>query len=269
MKRILSALTFALAIVLALSCGSEPPPPQNTPSTSPPDVSAPPPPPTPSTSPGDFPQLPGQPNPLPSPRPTPTPSPSPDFAAIDRALDALPLGSIAFNVPTMMTLNRSDDVRLLLSPSMSVEQLQKLLLEQLSRETKVEGIEVRIAPRMEARLSGTNFSILALTPEVQPVTWKEPTEWGWEVSPTEAGSQALHLTLTAILQIEGKDSTRAIRTFDRDIRVQVTWPQHISGFAAENWQWLWTTVAVPIALWVWGKRRKMQRGQLSHHEKQF
>jgi hypothetical protein len=175
-------------------------------------------------------------------------------------LDALPLGSIAFNVPTMMTLNRSDDVRLLLSPSMSVEQLQKLLLEQLSRETKVEGIEVRIAPRMEARLSGTNFSILALTPEVQPVTWKEPTEWGWEVSPTEAGSQALHLTLTAILQIEGKDSTRAIRTFDRDIRVEVTWPQHISRFAAENWQWLWTTVAVPIALWVWGKRRKMQRG---------
>lgn len=200
------------------------------------------------------------------PPPTTGVSPLPDipsfpgFAAIDRALEALPLGSIAFNVPTAMTLNRGEDVHLLLSPSMSVEDLQKQLVEKLSRELNIEGIEIRIAPRMEARLSGTNFSILALTPEVQPVTWKEPTEWRWEVRPTEAGSQALHLTLTAILQIEGKDSTRAIRTFDRDIQVQVTWPQRISGFAAENWQWLWTTVAVPIALWVWGKRRKKQRG---------
>jgi hypothetical protein len=193
---------------------------------------------------------------LPAPEPTPAP---PDFAAIDRTLEALPLGSIAFNVSTAMTLNGSEEVDLLLSPSMSVEELQKQLLERLSRETTVEGIEIRIAPRMEARLSGTNFSILALTPEIQPVTWKEPTEWRWEVRPTEAGSQALHLTLTAILQIEGRDSTRALRTFDRDIEVHVTWPQRINGFAAENWQWLWTTVAVPIALWIWGKRRRRKR----------
>jgi hypothetical protein len=250
MKRVLSALAFALAMVLAASCGrcgSEPPPAQNAPPPSPPDVSG--------SPPG---QIVPQPPPPPSPEPAPTPPPSPDFAAIDRALEALPLGSIAFNVSTAMTLNRSNDVHLLLSPSMSVEDLQKQLVERLSRETKVEGIEIRIAPRMEARLSGTNFSILALTPEVQPVTWKEPTEWQWEVRPTEAGNQALHLTLTAILQIEGKDSTRAIRTFDRDIQVQVTWPQRISGFATENWQWLWTTVAVPIALWLWRKRTKKQ-----------
>jgi hypothetical protein len=208
----------------------------------------------------------GDPAPVPSPsgRPAPRPSTSPppslDFAAIDRALEALPVGSIAFNVSPVMRLNRGDNVRLLLSPSMSVDELQEKLLEQLSRETKVEGIQIRIAPRMEARLSGTNFSILALTPEVQPVTWKEPTEWRWEVRPTEAGGQALHLTLTAILQIEGKDSTRALRTFDRDIHVEVTWPDRISGFAAENWQWLWTTVAVPIALWVWSKRRRKPRG---------
>lgn len=243
MGPILLALIFALAIVLAPSCGSEPPPVQNMPPPSPPDVAVTPP----------------APPPPPRPLPGPTPLPSPDFAAIDRALEALPLGSIAFNVSTVMTLNRSDSVRLLLSPSMSVEELQKQLAEQLSRDAKVEGIEVRIAPRMEARLTGTNFSILALTPEVQPVTWKEPTEWRWEVMATEAGSQALHLTLTAVLQIEGKDSTRALRTFDRDIEVQVTWPQRINGFAAENWQWLWTTVAVPIAVWLWGKRSKKKR----------
>src|SRR5262245_19996114 len=222
MKRILSRLTFALAMALAAGCGSEPPPVQNAPSPSPPDVSVPP-------QTGSQ-----QPSP-PSPGLEPTPSPTPDFAAIDRTLEALPLGSIAFNVSTVMTLNGREEVHLLLSPSMPVEELQKQLLEQLSRETKVEGIEIRIAPRMEARLSGANFSISALTAEVQLVAWKEPTEWRWEVRPTETGSQALHLTLTAILQIEGKDSTRALRTFDRDIEVQVTWPQRLSGFAAENW----------------------------------
>ncbi len=192
--------------------------------------------------------------------PPPTGVPSAEFAAVDRALEALPLGNIAFSVSTVMMLNRGEDVHLLLSPSMSIEELEKQLVETLRRETQVEGLQIRIAPRMEARLSGTNFSILALTPEVQPVTWKQPTEWRWEVRPTEAGSQALHLTLTALLQIEGKDSTRAIRTFDRDIQVQVTWPQRISGFVAENWQWLWTTVAAPVALWLWSKRRKKQQG---------
>jgi prepilin-type N-terminal cleavage/methylation domain-containing protein len=186
--------------------------------------------------------------------------PSPEFVAIDRALESLPLGNIAFSVSTVMILNRAEDVHLLLSPSMSIEELEKRLVETLRRETQVEGMQIRIAPRMEARLSGTNFSILGLTPEVQPVAWNQPTEWRWEVRPTEPGSQALHLTLTALLQIEGKDSMRAIRTFDRDIQVQVTWPQRISGFVAENWQWLWTTVAAPIALWVWNKRRKKQRG---------
>jgi hypothetical protein len=192
--------------------------------------------------------------------PKPSPSPLPDFAAIDRALEALPLGSIAFNVSTPMTLSRSENVHLLLSPSVPVEALQKQLVERLAREGKVEGVQIRIGDRMEARLSGTNFAILAVTPEIQPVTWNEPTEWQWEVRPTAVGNQTLHLTLTAVMQINGVDSTRAIRTFDRDIQVQVTWPQRISGFAAENWQWLWTTLAVPIALWLWGKRRKKRRG---------
>jgi hypothetical protein len=220
-----------------------------------------PPPIEPSPNPSVEPTVPPREPPRPAP---PTPAPPhpgpPDFSAIDRALEALHLGGIAFNVSTVMTLNRSDNVRLLLSPSTSVEELQKQLLERLARETHVEVSQIRIAPYMEARLSGTNFSIVGLTPELQPVTWKEPTEWRWEVKPAETGSQAFHLTLTAILQIEGKDSARAIRTFDRNIQVQVTWPQRMSGFAAENWQWLWTTVAVPIAVWVWSRKKKKQRG---------
>jgi hypothetical protein len=179
------------------------------------------------------------------PPPTETTEPpmlDPLFEEIDRALEALPVASAAFNAPAELPLGDSAEIQLLLSLGKPVSELQAELTEIGERE----GAQVRVAPLMEARLTGSGFRIEALTPERQPVGRRTDTEWRWEVEGTDGGSQRLHLSLAALIIVEGERTPRAVRTFDREIEVQVTLRQRITGFIGDNWQWLWAALVVPL-----------------------
>ena len=136
---------------------------------------------------------------------------------------------------------------------------QELRINELRRRIKevgeVEVASIQVSDSMEARLSGQNFSIAAITPEKQVVSRSKITEWKWEVKPRSDGCQRLHLTLSVLLSINGEATPRVIRTFDKVIEVEVTWPQRVASFFKNNWQWLWAAILVPIAGWLWNRRR--------------
>ena len=46
------------------------------------------------------------------------------------------------------------------------------------------------------------------------------TEWKWIIEPTKEGTQSLHLTLSALLDVQGRQMPRVIRTFERTIDVR-------------------------------------------------
>jgi hypothetical protein len=204
-------------------------------------------------------QAPGQPPPVakhPMPYPSPTP-PKPSwsgFSAVDDLLAQLPLGRIVFNVPSTMALAQSYEIKLLLSASRSLEELQKEL------PGKIEGAEIRIAPKMEARLTGQDFTISAVKPEIQGVSGQETTEWEWEVRPLSSGAHQLHLTINVILFVNGVETPRSITTFDKKITVEVSLGQRVFSFIANNWQWLWTAVLIPVVAWLWKKKKTRQAG---------
>jgi hypothetical protein len=106
---------------------------------------------------------------------------------------------------------------------------------------------------MEARLSSPNFAITQVTPEQQAVAHGHVTEWKWEIKPAAEGRHHLHLTLSALLSVGGTSTPRAIRTFDKLIEVEVTWPQRVNSFIQGNWQWLWAALLAPLAGWGWSK----------------
>lgn len=121
-------------------------------------------------------------------------------------------------------------------------------------EGEKEGARIRVSDRMEARLSGPNFAITAITPEIQAVSRNDVTEWKWEVKPSNDGRQYLHLTLSALLSVDGTSTPRAIRTFDKVIEVEIGWHQRVGSFFEKNWQWLWAAVLVPIVGWLWKRK---------------
>jgi hypothetical protein len=168
------------------------------------------------------------------------------FSAVDQFLESLAQANIAFNVPPSLNLNDTAQIQLLLSMEQSIEDLKNSIT-QLGEKF---GDQIRVSSQMEARLTGQNFKITPITPEVQAIASMERTEWRWEVSPTIEGSHQLHLTVTALLSVEGRDRPKAIRTFDKTIDVTGTATQRISKFIQGNWQWLWTVVLVPIFIWL-------------------
>jgi hypothetical protein len=180
------------------------------------------------------------------------PLPPSSVELVDQSVRQLDWGNIAFNAPSSMRYAQPQDVELLLSPTLSVADLEA----QLQQKVGAEAARLQISNRMEAQLTGRGFAIEALTPDLQAVTSQQITRWKWEVTPKEHGPQTLHLALSAHIDVAGRDAPLVARTFDRDIQVDITIPQRVSGFIQKNWQWLWAAIVVPIAGYLWKRRRK-------------
>lgn len=191
--------------------------------------------------------------PLALPPTTPMPgAPRDRIQSIDRLLEQMDVGRIAFNAPDSINVNDTAIIHLVLGVSQEMEELKQ----RIEAEGDRVGDDVRVSDRMEARLTGPSFAITAITPELQAVSQTQITEWRWEVEPQRVGSYSLHLTLSAIISLDGTSVPRAIRTFDKVIEVEVTWPQRVSSFVGNNWQWLWAAVLVPLAGWFWRNKKK-------------
>lgn len=175
---------------------------------------------------------------------------------IDKALAALEPANIAFNTPTELHLDEPEAVRLLVSREQTIEELQA----QIDAAGDKESANITVSDVMVANLTGLDFDIERTSDARQPVASTGVTMWGWSVEPTESGTRSLHLTLTALLDVDGKEETYTVKTFDRTWTVVVPWPDRVTGFAGENWQWLWTAIFLPLAAIVWRRLRIRQRG---------
>jgi hypothetical protein len=180
--------------------------------------------------------------------------PATSIDLVDEVRRGLAWGNIAFSTPTAMRYGDSKQFELLLSPTETMAVLQ----EKLGQPDSVSA-HVQVANRMKAQLTGSGFSIVEATDNIQAVSGAQVTRWAWDVTPTSKGVQHLHLILSALIDVDGQTTPLEIQTFDRDIVVNVTAYQHISEFVSSNWQWLWAAVVVPIAGLFWHKRRTRRR----------
>ena len=149
---------------------------------------------------------------------------------IDRLLKRLHPGNAVFNPPASMVYGETRTIELLLDPSKTIDELKGMVVDQGA----TQGYQIRFSDLMEAKLTGDGFQIIPATPEVQPVSMKETTKWQWDIRPTWFGTQTLHLSLNALLNVNGRDSTRSIETLNRTVSVRVL-PTSISVFAKDHW----------------------------------
>lgn len=180
----------------------------------------------------------------------------PTIGPVDDALAGLKPANIAFNTPSELHLDGQEAVQLLVSREQAIEELQK----QIEAAGKTEGHQITVSDVMIATLTGLDFDIERTSDARQPVASTGVTMWGWSVEPTEPGTRSLHLTLSALINVDGKEETYTVETFDRTWTVVVPWPDRVTGFAGENWQWLWTAILLPLAALVWRRLRMRQRG---------
>lgn len=170
------------------------------------------------------------------------PSPTPHGDSVDAYLDSLPRGEVAFNTPEKMLLEQSVNVEVKLGREHLAGKLEELIRE----DGKTESHPLKVAKVMEAQLAGAGFEIIPVTPAEQPVSDSAPTEWEWQMKAKREGKQRLHLTLAAVVTVNGKERRRKLDTFKKDILVEVTSGSRIAAFFYDNMSWLVPVLVLPV-----------------------
>lgn len=175
-------------------------------------------------------------------------------SVVDDIVKRLDWGQIAFNAPKLVELGETFHIELLLSLTKSIEDLKRDVKEAGEKE----GFQVRVSSLMEAQVTGQGFQITAKPPVEQTVDSLETAVWKWDVKAIEPGLHVLHLTLWAVLSINGKDRSKVVKTFDHQLEIRVSMTNRVRSFMKDNWQWLWTAILVPVAgaIWAWWRHRK-------------
>lgn len=173
---------------------------------------------------------------------------------LDAALSKLPTGTIAHQVPTSIPLEGQSKATLILSPEATYEDFQT----KLSTFFPIKLVDVKIGQKMRATLKGTNshLSITAHETAEQAISFEKDTEWNWTITPNKPGKEIVILTLEILLKIDGNESYRSIESYSEKIEITTTPWTHTQYFVKANWQYIITTLLIPLIGYVFARWRK-------------
>ncbi|MEH6631337.1 MAG: hypothetical protein V7776_10940 [Halopseudomonas aestusnigri] len=134
---------------------------------------------------------------------------------VDHLLDLMEFEKITILVPGRVNIDDDVPVKVSLRLANSIEVLR---LSIINEALKV-GAKVKVSDKMAVLLSGDSFQISPRGPAEQEVSRFQQTDWKWDIQPRETGSHEIHLTVIVIFEVDGKLTSRAIRSFDKIIKV--------------------------------------------------
>lgn len=179
-----------------------------------------------------------------------------EFANVDSLLKETTKAGLAFNKPESADLNETVTVELLISPSISSDELGK----QISENGVVTTATVDVTPRMEAYLYSNDEYALTVKPlqesPEQLVGETSTTRWSWSVKAMQSGTHTLTLKVFQLIKYDGKEYWQEVEAYKSDIQVTVSFNQFIKTL---DWKWVLPTVITALlipAFWRWYDRRK-------------
>jgi hypothetical protein len=212
----------------------------------------------------------------------PTLSPEEQFKRVDAELRRALQGKFKYTAPSVMKLDETFTIVLLLNPSLSADELATQIVENsglvtstaepgklLSSsggEVRVVGSELEITPLMKAVLVAEDPEAFGIQPlhdnEVQVVGKNTTTNWRWLITARKGGAQKLILIIYRQVKLDDEAYWRDVETYRSDINVNVTFAQWLGSL---DWTWiagiLVTALLIP-AFWRWYDQRKKQTESL-------
>jgi hypothetical protein len=170
------------------------------------------------------------------------------FSEIDERFKALNPGELVITAPHEMRVAVPERFTLRIAAANQTEGITA----DLSTTGQTMTSPLHVTPIMRATLDGAGFTIKSNSREDQIIGGGSFTEWSWQVTPLESGDRELVATVYAEL-----DADR-VKGFPKH------WPVHVranasrsfSQFFASNWQWLSSTLLIPLVLFFWRQRKK-------------
>lgn len=167
-------------------------------------------------------------------------------------------GWISYSVPQQMKVQKSYSIKVRISKKTSGQNKAILILGESDAinnseyPTTATIEDIRVSGEMSAELRGDSewFNIVALSTNTQDIDTQSYTEWEWVVVPKKGGQSPLKLV------IKVKNLNKDIIVFNKNIGIKSNIPVSIEGFFDKYWQWLMTTIIIPIFLYFWNKKKK-------------
>jgi hypothetical protein len=166
-------------------------------------------------------------------------------------------GNVAWHHPKRLRLNQTGKVTFVLSATQTPEELKKKIGKIGARARR----KVELTRVMRATLDGDGFDIeLVGHEEDDAKKLVNPTQdrWSWWVKPTGGGGgvRELTVTLTGFYRVDGERLSTEIDTFETTMTIRVIWHERARAALGDHWQWLFTTVLVPLGYWGIRRRRR-------------
>lgn len=150
--------------------------------------------------------------------------------------------SLAFVLRDKANVSEDIKAQLLIDPTQGIEQLEKELTVKGQKISK----EIEVSKIVIAKITAPDFDVVPITPEEQILSLRKPTEWLWTLSPKSTGTFEVNLTVTAVINARGRETTHHLKTFDKTIVVEITTQQVIKHWFGKNWQWVIGTIIIPL-----------------------
>lgn len=166
--------------------------------------------------------------------------------------DQLMQASTVFAIPS--TANISQDIRAQLLINLGRD------LDELSSQLTAAGSQIKnkinVSKIVIAKLDAADFEITNITPTEQAISDTDSTEWLWNLRPKRAGNLQVNLSITAVVFVGEKSTAYHIKTYDQVVNIEVTIPQLLTSWLAKYWQWIISTMVLPLIVWAWKMKKK-------------
>src|SRR2546423_2342254 len=235
-----------------------PPPPSPHPTTIPTPLPTPRPSPNPSPAPTVRPTPNSSPTPRPSPTGSPTASPTSLEAMITDEAKKLRDSTILFNPPVEMREQKTE----IIEARIAWQDIAAARDQPFQGSGPVQEAPLKVSEVMTVTLVGDHdaFLVQPISEAEQVIAGKPYGESKWHVTPLKSGNQKLTLIAVAKILLAGRGEKPFYdKTLERPIIVRVDRWFTVKNFIANNWQWLWAVIVVPLGGLLWGLRRKRTR----------
>lgn len=170
----------------------------------------------------------------------------------DAILEQLESASMVFTIPDHANIKDTITVQLLIDPSKSLTEITEMVTINGVKTTK----RIKVSKIIQANLTAPDFNIDAVTPEEQALTTTEPTEWLWKLTPETSGSHDVTVSVIAIVDIGDKSAMHHIKTYEQSVIIDIKASQLITDWFKKYWQWLFSTLIIPFAVWFYKNKVK-------------
>jgi len=169
----------------------------------------------------------------------------------DVVLAQLSGAAMILEAPASANVQDVIHVRLIIDPSKSTAQLVTM------SNTAVVAKTIRISKIVEAKLVATGFDIVSMSSTRQAISQTELTTWQWDLSGASPGSHLIYLTINAVVTVDDTKVERTINTLDTSILIEITNSQQLTALIQQYWQWIWSTLLLPIIVWLWKRYKRI------------